>query len=157
MTSRTLLLLTYALTAAACAAPTAPSEHEQLAEAKALWRAKGGDSYSFELTRGCFCVLGGRRLAVTVKNGAVAGAEYLDSGDPVAMALLTYVPTVPDLFDLIQEALDQKVAWFAADYDSIYGYPTRIEIDYSSSAVDDEMAITVRDLQLLRAFAPTPP
>lgn len=157
MTSRTLLLLAGALTAAACAAPTAPSEHDQLVEARALWRAKGSDSYSFELIRGCFCVLGGRRLTVTVKDAAVVGAEYLDSGDPVATALLAYVPTVPDLFDLIQDALNQKVAWFSAEYDSNYGYPTRIEVDYSSSAADDEIAITARDLQVLRAFAASPP
>ncbi len=155
---RTLLLLAGALTAASCAAPTAPGEHGELVEAKARWRAQGSNSYSFELNRGCFCVLGGRRLTVTVRDGGVVGADYLDSGGgPVDTALLTYVPTVPDLFDLIQDALDRKVAWFSADYDPTYGYPTRIEIDYSANVADDEIAITARDLQILRNFAPPAP
>ena len=154
---RILFLLAAGLTAASCAAPTAPGEHGELVEAKARWHAQGSDSYSFELNRGCFCVLGGRRLTVTVRDGAVVGADYLDSGGPVDKALLTYVPTVPDLFDLIQDALDRKVAWFSADYDPTYGYPTRIEVDYSADAVDDEIAITARDLQVLRSFSPPAP
>lgn len=143
---RQLLLLAVLLTAAGCEAPTAPGNLDNLADARARWRAQGAQSYSYEINRSCFCVFGGRRMTVTVQNGAVTGAEYLDSGNAVEAALLTYVSTIPDLFDLIEGALQGSPAYFFASYDPLYGYPTRIEIDYSANAIDDELAISARSL-----------
>ena len=61
------------------------------------------------------------------------------------------MPTIADLFDLIEDALDRKASYFSAAYDPSYGYPVRIEIDYSSSTADDEVAISARDLLPLTA------
>jgi uncharacterized protein DUF6174 len=141
---------------AACDSPTAPDELQQLADARALWQAQGGDSYTYELTRQCFCVLSGRRVTVTVEHGAVVGAEYADLKTPVEAALLTYLQTVPDLFDLIEDAQTRKVASFMASYHAIYGYPTHFEIDYSATTADDEITFTARDLQLTSAAGHQP-
>lgn len=130
----------------ACEAPTAPGERDSLESARARWNALGSQSYRYELNRSCFCLLGGRAMTVTVQAGSVTAAEFQDSGTGVEAALLSYVPTVADLFDLIEDALDRKASYFSAVYDPSYGYPTRIEIDYSSSAADDELAISARDL-----------
>jgi hypothetical protein len=135
----------------ACEAATAPGEGDNLALARARWEQKGGESYSYVVTRSCFCVLGGRTVSVTVKNGVVSAAEYSETGGPVEATFLTYVATVPDLFDLIQDALSRNPAYFSATYDPVFGYPTRIEVDYSSNAVDDEVALSARDLTLTGA------
>jgi hypothetical protein len=148
MTKQSLALLTLLLAGGACEAPTAPGEIDSLIAARALWRARGSDSYTYTVNRSCFCVLGGQTVTVTVSAGAVTAAEYETSGAAVDKALLTYVSTVPDLFDLIQDALDAEPAQFAATYDPVYGYPTRIEIDYSANTVDDELAISARNLTL---------
>jgi len=148
MTKQSLALLTLLLAGGACEAPTAPGEIDSLIAARALWRTRGSDSYTYTVNRSCFCVLGGQTVTVTVSAGAVTAAEYETSGAAVDKALLTYVSTVPDLFDLIQAALDAKPALFAATYDPVYGYPTRIEIDYSANTVDDELAISARNLTL---------
>jgi hypothetical protein len=141
-----LLLLTLLAVGAACEAPTAPGDRDNLASARALWSANSAPTYSYKVNRSCECVLGGRLMAVTVVNGSVSSAEYVDSGSAVEAALLTYVLTVPDLFDMIQEALDRKAAYLAVSYDPIYGYPTRIEVDYSANAVDDEVVMSAREL-----------
>jgi hypothetical protein len=146
--------LTLVLLLTACEAPTAPNDREGLAQARARWQALGSDSYSFELDRGCFCVLAGR-MTITVQNGAVAAAEYQDSRNSVEAALLTYLPTVPDLFDLIQDAFDRDAASLVVSYDPSYGYPTRIEIDYSATTADDQISFTASDLTL-RAAASSP-
>lgn len=147
MTRRWLVLSALAALAA-CEAPTAPGDRDNLLAARARWQTQGSTSYTFEITRSCFCLLGGRRMAVSVRNGAVSGAEYLDSGGPVELTLLTYVPTIPDLFDQIEAALDQRAAYFFASYDPNYGFPTRFEVDPSASAIDDELAVSVRNLQV---------
>lgn len=149
MTSRTLLISLALLTAGtACEAPTAPGERDALASARARWTARGSDSYTYDVNRSCFCVLGGKSVTVSVQNGSVTSASLAESGSLVDNALLTYVPTVPDLFDLIEDALSRNPAYFAATYDPTFGYPTRIEVDYSANAVDDETAISTRNLVL---------
>jgi len=142
-------LLLLGLAVAGCEGPTAPGDRDLLSEARARWRAQNQDSYSVELSRSCFCLLGGRSMRLTVKGGAVVAAEFTDSGSPVDEALLTYIPTVPDLFDLIQDALDRRAASFWAEYDPSFGYPTRIEIDYSATTADDEVAYSARGLVFL--------
>jgi len=147
MNRRPFLLVALLLLAGmACEAPTAPGERDSLEAARARWRALGSQSYSYEVNRSCFCLLGGRRMTVTVQAGVVTAAEFQDSGAGVEAALLSYVPTVDDLFDLIEDALARNASYFSALYDPGYGYPTRIEIDYSSSTTDDELAISARDL-----------
>lgn len=130
----------------ACEAPTAPGERDSLEAARTRWRALGSQSYTYDVNRSCFCLLGGRRMMVTVQAGQVTAAEFQDSGAGVEPALLSYVPTIADLFDMIEDALNRNASYFSAEYDPSYGYPTRIEIDYSSSATDDEVAISARDL-----------
>jgi hypothetical protein len=140
----------------ACASPTAPSDRAQLEQARARWAAKGGASYGFELERGCFCLLAGRRISITVENGVVTAAEYVDSKDAVVQALLVYMYTVPDLFDVISNALDGSPASLSVSYDPIYGYPTHIAIDYSATIADDEIALTASGLTLHTALERRP-
>jgi hypothetical protein len=156
MTLRSWLFLTLATGLAACEAPTAPGERDQLTQARARWQALGSSSYTYELTQGCFCVLAGRAILVTVENGTVANAEYVGTGDAVEHTLIGYLPSIPDLFDLIEDALNANAVSFAATYDELYGYPTRIEIDYSATAIDDERVILARNLALKGALSPRP-
>jgi hypothetical protein len=132
----------------ACTAPTGPGEPGELQAARQRWAERGGLDYSFELVRECSCVLGGRRIRVSVAGGAVAAAQYLDSGDSVETPFLSYLPTVPDLFDVIENALAQPAAVLEASYDPFYGYPARIELDQSAAAIDDELTLTVRGFLL---------
>jgi len=144
-----LLLLPLALFA--CESPTGPDPRSQLDAAKALWAAHGGASYSFKLSRGCFCVLSSRPITITVENGSVVWAEYADSKAPVEAAWLSYLQTVPDLFDVIDDAITRKAASLSASYDRFYGFPTRIAIDYSATTADDELAFTASDFSLSHA------
>jgi hypothetical protein len=148
MLMRKIAVLTLLLSGAACEAATAPGDVDNLAAARARWSQSGGDSYSYVVNRSCFCVLGGRTVTVTVRNGVVSAAEYAETGGPVESTFLTYVATVPDLFDLIQDALAKDPAYFAATYDPVFGYPTRIEIDPSANVADDEVALSARNLTL---------
>ncbi|NOT08654.1 MAG: hypothetical protein HOP28_10675 [Gemmatimonadales bacterium] len=148
-------LLAFSLvTLTGCQATTAASEPDSLTQARARWEAHNLGSYRFEMSRTCVCVLGGRRMEVTVHAGSVSAAADLDNNNSVEAALLTYVTTIPDLFDLIEDALGRKAAYFSAMYDPILGYPTRIDIDYSATTADDELTITVRDLAVLESAAP---
>ena len=138
------------LALAGCEPPTGPSERQALEVARARWVAQGSPSYTYELSRECFCVLSARWVQLTVEEGSVVTAEYVDSKTSVEAALVRYLQTIPDLFDVIEDALNRHAASFRAVYDPVFGFPTRIEIDYSATTADDELAFTAR------AFTPTP-
>jgi len=139
---------------AACGAPTGPSPREEFDRARARWEAQGLVSYQFELTRSCYCVLGGQTMKVEVAGGVVVGAEHLDSGIGIDTELFSYIPTIPDLFDLIEDAVGRPMARFFASYDPSLGYPTRIELDYAAEAVDDESTIVIRNVIPAREASP---
>ena len=138
MSKLSVVSLTLLLAGAACGSPTAPSDADSLAAARARWNAQSGPTYSYEAGR---APDEGDRLQ---RHGDLCGD--VDSGSPVDTALLGYVLTVPDLFDMIQDALDRKAAYLAVTYDPTYGDPTRIQVDYSANAVDDEVTLNVRNL-----------
>ena len=152
-TMRSSRLLLIAVLLAGCDSATSANELDQLAVARARWLAQGGDAYTYLLTRECLCVLSGREVSVSVVNGQVVSATDPSSQLAVESALLSYLQTVPDLFDLIDDAILRDVAAFMVTYDATYGYPTRIEIDYSAAVADDEISFTARDLSLSHAIA----
>ncbi len=139
--------------ALACGTSTGPSQQARLDQAIALWQSHQLVSYQFELTRNCFCVLGGQVILVTVENGTIKTAASEPSGAAIDAELIAYLPTIPDLFDIVQDALDRPVARLLVTYDATLGYPTRIELDYIAEAIDDESTTIVRNLTALRAEA----
>ena len=144
------------LLAAACDSPTAPGDQGELSLSRTRWADHGSLSYSFEINRGCFCLMAGRRIRVTVSAGAVTAAQYLDSGGTVEPAFIAYLPTVPDLFDLVEDAITRQADVLSVSYDPYYGHPTRIQIDYSANAADDEITLTVSGLLLSEGERQTP-
>lgn len=147
--------LTLAL-ALACGTSTGPTQQAAFDRALARWQSQQLDSYQFELTRNCFCVLGGQVIVITVEQGTIKTAETTESGTAIAIEreLLSYLPTIPDLFDMVQDALNRSVARLLVTYDPSLGYPSRIELDYVNEAIDDESTTIVRNLTALRAAVP---
>ena len=128
--------------------PLSP-DREALASTRARWEASGIDSYVFEFQRLCFCppvVI--RQVRIEVVDGAVSSAVYVDTGDPVDDPSVS-VPTIEDLFDEIQDAIDREADSLETEYDSQAGYPISVSIDYIEQAIDDEMAFTVPTLDVL--------
>jgi hypothetical protein len=144
---------------AACSEPLGPQQDE-LTEAVARWEEAGLQDYVFEFQRLCFC--GGdtiRRVRIEVRNGSVSAATYVDDGSPVREEYRTDLPTIEDLFEEIQDAIDREAHSLAASYHADRGYPTSVAIDYIENAVDEEMAFNVYSLEALgtaRADSPLP-
>jgi hypothetical protein len=138
-----LLSLATTLLLGGCALFTGPDEPTRLEEARALWDQVGPRDYTFEFTPDCFCALGGQRIRVTVDDGAVTTARMISTDAPVEAYLFATIPTVPELFDLIQQALDRNAYRIEASYDGTYGYPVRVAIDYERNTIDEEYGFTI--------------
>jgi len=98
--------------------------------------------YVFSQRRMCFCRPATLR-PVTLRVGAFSKtveAFYNDEpNEQVPLQALTEYKTVGDLFLLLSQAYAVNADRVEADFDPIYGYPTRIYIDQSADIADDDM------------------
>ena len=131
---------------ASCSAGTDPSS--DLEDARARWRSAEPTSYEFTMQRLCFCP---RELTspviVQVKAGLVESRRYADTGGPVDARWTAEFPAIDGVFAIVDAAIARRADKIDAVYDPTRGFPTRIDIDYISSAADDELGVRVRDFK----------
>ena len=152
------VLLAAVLALAGCGLITGPGEDDRLEAARQRWADEGQHDYSYEIRSDCFCGLAGRWIEVTVVGDLVAGGRYLDTDTPVEQNYLGALPTVPDLFARVDDAVRAKAVMLQVEYDQRDGHPTRINVDVSYSIADEEYQLQSRNLMgLLTASGTTPP
>lgn len=140
---RALFLLPLLLVGCAQTARVPDGPPETLAEAQALWADADLDAYRMTLSRSCFCPPEYRGpYEVVVEEGRVQTVVYEGEGVPDDRAL-----TVEALFDLLNEAYEQKAARIDVTYHPALGYPTSLYIDYSEQMADEEVGYTVAELR----------
>jgi hypothetical protein len=79
-----------------------------------------------------------------VRDGLVVSAVDPDTNEPIDPPLNGF-PTIEDLFDEIQDAIDRDADNIDATYDESFGYPVQVFIDWIRNAIDDEMSFQVSD------------
>ncbi len=150
-----LLILLAALIAGACApvpstpaagegAPVQGAGPEDLAEARARWEDAGANDYAFTIRRSCFCPPEySGPFRTTVRSGAVT--EATREGRRVDAAQLQ-IPTIPELFQQIDDAYVNGAATVRVSYDAAAGYPVDVWIDQDEAMADEEIGYTVSDV-----------
>ena len=116
---------------------------------RTLWEQTRSSDYTYEYNVLCFCPDSfGQAVKVTVTNGEiesvvyVVSGEYGKSGDPPVVVGSPRYHSIESLFDLVQDAITNEVDQLTVSYDSKFGYPTNVELDYSSNSIDDEYTLT---------------
>lgn len=152
------VLVAVAILLSGCGLNTGPGEDDRLEGARHLWATQGQHDYSYEVRSDCFCGLAGRWIEVVVLGDHVASGRYLDTDTPVEQGLLGALPTVPDLFTRIADAVKVHPVLLQVEYDKRDGHPTRINVDVSYSIADEEYLLQSRNLLgLLTASGTAPP
>lgn len=122
---------------------------KRLDTAQQVWSQAEIADYQFTLAYNCFCVVPKAgsdwpdSYTIAVRSGAIESAFDAATGTYVSDSELSLLPTIDDLFEIIQRAIDAKADKVDVSYDGTYGFPTRIDIDRSSTTIDDEYASTV--------------
>lgn len=135
------LTLTLALLASGCGLFGSSGQDPDLAAARLRWNALGWENYDMTLMRGCFCPGAGTHEVWVRDESVVAvwpAGEYPVEFPPVWWE---HMPTMEELFDLIDRA-DQEADHLEVEYDEA-GWPSRIDIDWWTEAVDDEISYRV--------------
>ncbi len=116
----------------------------QLDEARALWAAKGPKDYTATFHWTCFCAPAySGPVELTVVNGTIMGVQYAEGVAAPGTPKASNYMTVPQLFDLVQQAIDERAYRIDATYDASLGYPTKVLIDYKQTIADEERGFTL--------------
>ena len=145
-----IILFLFALILTACS--TGGSE---LSLNQDKWQDADINHYRFELTVGCFCPFRSQMpLTVEVQDGEIVSmidvnGETVSATDPMSEFILMYA-TIDRLFSELESDSVREADKLTVTYDSTYGYPAEINIDFIERAMDDELYLSVS------AFEPLP-
>ncbi len=85
-------------------------------------------------------------VKVTISDGGIKSVVYVESGMvPTQWGGGPVYHTPDSLFEVIQRAITAKADQLAVNYNSEFGYPMNIEIDYDVNATDDEYTATANN------------
>ena len=133
------------LSGVACRAPT--DAESDLSAALRRWAGAAPPAYEITLRRTCFCpqeVVG--PVVVTVRGGRVESRRYL-TGTPVDARFAESFPTVEGLFAFVDDAIRRRAAQITATYDSRFGYPANVFVDYEVNVADEENGFVVQEFR----------
>lgn len=135
---------------AACSAATR-SEYDQSLK---KWDDADITHYRYTLFIGCFCPFAqDMPLIIEVKDGGMVSITRFD-GTPIETtdpAYDTYVSyaTIDRIFLKLETALSGEADDVIVAYDSVYGFPANIAIDYIKEAIDDELSFQISSFEVL--------
>lgn len=121
-------------------------QSQDLIQAKALWESKNITDYKMIQQKSCFCMQDYTRpMIYDIKDSKSqrGNAQYHD-GDKAQLASTMEIElnSVDDAFTIIEKAIKDHVDNLEVEYDTTYGYPTKISIDYNFMIADEEQYLS---------------
>lgn len=116
----------------------------QLRAHEAVWSENGAASYSVQVTRRCLCE-DPYDVELEIVDGQIVSGTHVFSGDPLSEAELAEQLTLPDLFDLVEDALDRRVPSVSVSYNATFGFVQYLYIDYTEGPTSDDVEYVVEE------------
>jgi len=119
---------------------------------RALWDAAAIHDYSMSFQRLClFCSVEFLiPVRITVRGDTIHEVTDLDTGAPVVEPAEGAFLTIDGVFDVIQDAINQNAAEIDIRYNSMFGYPTDVNIDFSRSLFNDDTQFLIGEFMELQ-------
>ena len=122
------------------------NDYSSITNPRERWRAYDLKDYVIEQEQLCFCPPPHGFIRLVIKDNKVVEG-FKDDGTALTAEELQWQKTVDELFDWIEEAQSTNPRTLDVEYDSKYGYPTRIVYDQSEFMADEEETYSLRGLQ----------
>jgi hypothetical protein len=127
------------------------AERQAFEKNHSLWESQDIQHYRFHYEISCNCPWRDMMpLTVEVQNGEIISMVANNARD-ITNYLDTFRQhaTIESLFDLVDSAISKRVYKLAVEYDTTYGFPTRIGIDPYRYITDDATGYYVTDFEPL--------
>ncbi|MEW6497911.1 MAG: DUF6174 domain-containing protein [Cyanobacteriota bacterium] len=86
---------------------------------------------------------------IEVRNGQVTSIVPAIDGVSFNREDFEMHDSIPKLFDFVEDAIAREAEGLSVTYHPTLGYPTQIGIDYDQLTADDEISVTIENLQPL--------
>ncbi|MBD2537157.1 hypothetical protein H6G97_51465 [Nostoc flagelliforme FACHB-838] len=116
-----------------------------------LWNQQNIPNYRYTFSNGCFCIPEARGpVVIEVRNGQTTSITSVATGQPVDSRYFQQYKTIPQLFNVIQDAINRKASSLSVQYAPQFGYPTQIDIDYNSQIADEEVYLRIENFEKIK-------
>jgi hypothetical protein len=126
----------------------------ELQQNREKWEEQNFDHYRYKVVVTCFCIFAGAEVTYEVQNGQVVNQtvqphpdRQIDP-DEISEFYQEY-NTIEKVFDFLERATNEADE-VTVEYDPTYGYPTEISVDWVKEAVDEEVYLTLSNLEPLQ-------
>lgn len=116
----------------------------QLRTHEALWAQEGAATYSIRIELHCACAEP-YDVELQVVDGSVESGVHVFSGDSLTPAELAEQLTLADFFDVVEDALNRRVAGVTVSYDRDTGHVQHLYIDYNGGTTGDDVEYFMSD------------
>lgn len=123
------------------------SNKAQLQQNKQLWAKQKISNYRYKLRKSCFCFPKDSQVTIEARNGKFVSIAAANSGQSVNPESFTKYNSIAKLFDLIDDAIAKNAHRISVTYHPTLGYPTQISIDYDQYIADEEISLTIENLE----------
>jgi hypothetical protein len=139
---------TLTLATTGCVDIFGPSDESRFDEARRTWLRFGPLDYQYEVIQSCFCAVPavGRTVVVVVAGDVIVDAWVRSTGESLPASTWPFLPTVEDLFDLVDRAIRQRADRLDVRYDGRFGYPRLVDVDWDRTTIDEEIRIEAFNL-----------
>ena len=138
---RRLRLLSGVLLLAGC--DQLSDQKDDLRDARERWQDAGLDNYGYTLHYGCFCERSGA-FQIVVHDDTVTSAVYIGEEEFPEWGEIPAM-TVDEMFERIEDALDEDPEDADLEFDDELGYPTSVGFDLADNVDDDQWGFSVTD------------
>jgi hypothetical protein len=140
------------LVLAACSVVNAAGNQSEIEQNKEKWQDSGISHYRFQLFLSCFCVFNeDMPLIIEVQDGEVVSMGYQSRNeiDATNRELFDKYATIDRIFAELEAGLNGAADKVTVEYDPMYGFPTKADIDVVEEAIDDELYLTISNFEAL--------
>lgn len=115
-----------------------------------LWKKQDITNYRYTLSNSCFCVPEARGpVIIEVRNGKTVSVTSEATGEEVNPDFFQNFDTIPELFNVIRDAINRRADSLDVQYDDKLGYPTDININYKFQLADEELFLSVTNFEVI--------
>ena len=132
--------------------PSLGELREELIQNRELWEAQRITGYQMEFRWNCFCAPDyvAPVIISVAPGGTVDSVVFVENKLPVDPKFSADYPSIDELFDLIQGAIDRPAFHISVKYHPGLGYPLSAAIDYDRRIADEETAFQVSAVTKLK-------
>jgi hypothetical protein len=110
-----------------------------------LWKSYNLHDYTIDQTRQCFCINGGMKVNIVVRSDTVCSVIVLSDNSLVLSPYSKLYLPIDSLFGIIRSRSGKDS--LDITYNSVYGYPEKLDINPQQHSVDGGVLYVTSNLQ----------